>query len=536
MRKIKIISIILALVLMLGLISGCGVVEVSKFYDTSKVEKTYKKDKAYTTYERIDNDGQLVGCFDNLLLFKKVVENDNVWTYYDSAKKLVLLTESYPTSYHNDLGFVKCGEQGVVYSIFNWVDENQTSQYKIIIRDLNGVFIKDAVTTDINVINFLIPTVNLDLVKIGNDFYRLDRDDVYSLVARFFDSSVIPEFTAKNGDNYYCINEGNIRIFDKNLTLRLDYTAPTFANNVTYSILDNGNVLFQYQYATSLLEEDYSFVLSAVPIILESYIIDVDSLEFDDVNLKHYISHLVSRNTLYSEENQLNFEYLESDIYNLAVICEISDKQIDYTNKLVSLKNNGKVKNYYNDLFVGQKPVEPSSKIHYNVPTPVAKDRYIIKNSLDQILLLDGNGRVIGDVTSYDYINNKYIIINGTIFDFSLNALASCNEYEIINSYYLQNSFLFTKTISNTKSYFLFANGEFRSIADGVIDTVSSAYKNVISLMNYETGKITVITENSNILFTTEASLYTSYITKDGNYVVNGYNSNTQKFETYLIK
>lgn len=539
MRKIKLISIILAVVLMLGLISGCGVVEVSKFYDTRKVEKSFKQNKAYSTYQRISNESELIGGFGNVLIFKDSYEANYVWTCYDYTKNYVVYSEVYPQSYECAIKYVDCGEHGgVFYTIYTWVDESQIPNYKLIVRDNNGFYIKDYLKHDMATIEKCIPTSNLDLVKINNEFYRIGKDGLYKLVSSFSDASTVPQFTAKNGENYYYINGENILVFDSSLTLKLDFTAPTYADKVNYSIMDNGNVLLQYQYYTSFVEKKYTFVdnNSATPVIMESYILDVDNGELDDVNLDYYVCNVLSRSTIYAKNTNLNFEVIDSDIYNLAVVCEIDDKQIDYTNKLVSLKNNGKLREYVNDLFVGQKPVEIYNNIYYNLPVAVTKNRYVIKNSLNQLLLVDDLGRVIGDITNYDYINNKYIVMDGLIYGFDLKAIADCSQYKIESYYYLQNSFLFSKGEGSLKQYYLFTNNQFVLIADASVDTVTSAYANAILIRNYETGRITAYTENLSVLFTSEADLYLQYVTANGSMVVSGYNSNTQKYETYLIK
>ncbi|MBO5714563.1 MAG: hypothetical protein J6R83_03980, partial [Clostridia bacterium] len=530
--------IAMVLVLLVSIFSGCGAVELSKFYNTDRIEKKFKEDVPYTTYSKLSYEDQIVDSFGNVIVFENSNATHNNWTFYDYAKGAVIYTESQPISYEGGIEFVACGEDGgVFYTWFAWVDGNNDEQYKISIHDLNGALIKEQQSKNEEEMRNLLPVENLDFIKIGNEFYRLNSDGEYQLIAKFADAGVVPELTAKNGENYYSIQGDELLVFDNKLNLKLEYSVPTYADDGNMFVLNDGDVLVQYSYAVLPTEGNYTCILDGQPTVVKSYFLDVESGKFDEIKLNYLALDVVSKNTIYAENDTgISFDLLDKSIKTLAVIAEIDGKQINYDYKLVSLKSNAKVKEPLDNLFIGQKSVELGAGVTYNVPIAVSKDRYVVENVLGQLLLIDDYGRIVGDITGYDYTNNKYIVINETIYDYELKEIASCKDYELVESCYLQNSFVFKKEVDGVQKYFLFTNGEYKLIGDIASATVRTAYKNALIVKNITSGKTSVYTENLDVMFTTDAEITIVTATLKGGLIVSGYNQTTSKYETYLIK
>ena len=542
MRKFKILSILMCLVLLVSAFTGCGTVEVSKLYDTGKIKKSYEKDVPYSTYSKLSYENKIVESFGNIIVFEDTNATQNIWTFYDYAKGSVVYTETQPASYDVDIEFVSCGENKGVFAMgYTWIDGNGKTQYKIAVRDLNGLLIKDFQSEKESEVEGLVPSSNLDLLKIGNEIYRLNKDDVYELVAKFSDASVIPTFEAKNGDNYYVLDTGKgaVTVYNKKLVMTGCYNFPSYANQLQCFILNNGDVLVQYQVAESLFSDDYTFVDEMVPITLVTQVIEVDSGEIEDKDLDHVIVGLQSRETLY-EDNviPLNYEFLKKNIKNGAIVQEIDDGKLDKTLKVVNLSNSGKIADRFDDVFVGQPnpTIISSTDVNLGLPNVINHERFVVSNVAGMITLTDASGRVIGDITAIDKMNNKYIVMNDTIYDYDLKEVASCKDYVILENYYLQNSFVFKKSVDGTLKYFLFTNGEFKLIANAYDVTILSAYKNVLTVKNNTSAKISVYTESLNVMFTTDATISLECVSEDGGLVLYGYNQTTSKYETYIIK
>lgn len=541
MKKLKILSIVMVLVLLVSAFAGCGTVEISKLYDTKKLEDMYEENVPYSTYSKLSYENQIVESFGDIIVFEEENATHYIWTFYNYATGTVVYTDTQPTSYDVDIEFVPVWEEGGVFAIcYSWVDGNGKTQYKIAVRALNGALVKEIQTEDILEVEELVPETNLDLLKIGNEFYRENDDGVYELVAKFSDASVIPEFDAKNGETYYVLDSSNktVTTYNKKLVMTGYYTFPSYATNLKSFVMNNGKVLVQYEVVEPIFADDYTFTVGTTPITLVTKIIDVENGEIDDKELEHVIIGLQSRETFYSDDLMpLNYEILKKSIKNGAIVNEINDGKLDESLKLVNLNNSGKISERFDDIFVGQPAPEISGNdVSLGLPEVITPDRFIAGNVAGMLSLTDAKGRVIGDITAMEAMNSKYFIMNDTIYDLDLKEVAECKDYEIVKSLYLQNSFVFSKNVDGTLKYFLFSNGEFKLIANASDATIQNSYKNVLIVKNNTSSKISVYNESLSVMFTTDANIVIKSASKDGGLVLSGYNATTSKYETYVIK
>lgn len=538
MKKVKILSVITAFVLLICTFVGCGGIKISSFYDVDKIAKETDFLKIANKVDKLSYDDQIVQSHDDVIVYKSSNATQSTWTFYNYVTKKVIHTETKNLTDTVTINFVSNDEDYVFAIKSSWVNGNGVTQYKITVHNADGTQIKEVQSEKSVDIARAYPVFNLDLLKIDNEFYR-QNNGVYRLVAIFTDSSVVPSFTAKNGKNYYYVeNEDSLVIetFDLNLNLKGYYTFPTYATEINYAILDNGNILVQYVVTESLLEDDYSFVASFIPVKLVSKIIDVQNGKSKDIDLKYLVYSVASKNTVYKESPMLlDYDYINDSVCNLAVISEIVDKQLDENKKIVNLNNSAKISDRFDSMFVGQTaPEEMYGYYMLNLPMPIINNRYIAENVIGQTLLLDEKGNTLGDITGATMSNYKYIIINDTIYDYDLKTVASCKDYDLYEEAFLYNSFIFTKTVDGTLKYYLFTEGQYKHITDFGSATITGSYGNLITIKNISTGIVSVYNERLEVLLTTVAKI--SEITDNNGYtVLHGYNDTTDKYETYVV-
>ncbi len=538
MKRVKILSVMLAFALIIGTFAGCGGIKISSFYDIDKIAKETDALKIVNKADKLSYEDQIVQSHDDVIVYKSSNATQSTWTFYNYIAKRVIHTETRNLTDNVTIGFVSNEEEYVFAINSSWMDGNGKTQYKLGVYNSDGTKIKEVQSEKSLDVIGAYPEFNLDLLKIGNEFYRQNKG-AYQLVATFTDGSVVPSFTAKNGKNYYYIQDDetlSIQTFDLNLNLSGYYTFPTYATEINYAILDNGNILVQYLVTESLLEDDYSFVASFIPVNLISKIINVENGKTKDVDLKYLVYAVASRNTLYKESPLLlEYDYISDSVNNCAIISEITDKQLDENLKVVSLDNSAKISDRFDNMFVGQPaPEEMFGYYTLNLPMPFTNNRYVVQNVIGQTLLLDEKGNTLGDITGATDVCLKYVIINGSIYDYNLNEVASCKDYDLYEDAYLYNSFIFTKTVDGTLKYYLFTDGQYKHITDFGSATITGSYGNLIVIKNVTTGMVSVYNEKLEVLLTTVAKI--SEITDNNGYtVLHGYNDTTAKYETYIV-
>lgn len=525
-KKLKILSLALVFTLFIGALAGCGGVAVSSLYNNKNVKEEASKVKILNSAEKLSFEDEMVKSFESVLVFKSTNATQETFTFYSVPNKKVIHTEVQNIGKIQAVEFVSgIEEEFVFYVASSYEDAEGKMQYQITVRGSDGVLIKEFVSDDATKAYEAIPEFNLDLLKIGDDFYRKNKKDVYKLVATIPSSEKIPEFYAKNGDLYYHYDDKALTVFNSDLQIVYDYKFPSYVEVVALSILNNGKVLIQYSVEVLDTEKDYDYIDESKPYKLISKIIDVKKDKIKEVDLDYGVILSYSRDTIYATSTGLNFETLNKSIDNFAYVYEIEEERVNETLKIVSLNNKLKIVERFDQMFAGQTAL----------PRILGVDRYEITNTYGQTYLLDGKGREVGDITSANFKNGKYIVMEDVIYDMNLAQVASCEDYEIVDTFKLHTSIIFKKTVAETVKYYLFTNGEFKHITDEGVSTILSANQNNIVLKNNENGKISVFNENLEQLFTTQAQVSLKLYCVDHGVVFSGYNAETSKYETYLV-
>ncbi len=535
MKKLKILSLALVFALVLGTLAGCSGISVSSLYNTKKVNELAGEVKMLNNAEKLAFDDELVDSFGDVLVFKSSSATHDTYTFYSVSSKSVIHTETQNINRIEEVELVGCVDGDFIFyvrSTFETVDGEP--QYRVAVFDSKGVQIKEFVSDSQDKADKAVPEFNLDLLKIGTEFYRKNRKGVYKLTATVSSSDLIPEFDARNGNLYYSFGNDAITVFNEKLEIVYYYQFPTYLVDAGISILNNGKILIQYSMQLLETDKNYDFIEGDIPVKLVSKIIDVKNDKVKEVDLDYLVA-LQSRDTLYAYGSSFNFEILKKSIDNIGYLLEIEEERLNETPKVASFNDKGKIVEKFDQMFEGQNSPEFGPYGTNGLPEVVGADRYSITNTLGQKILLDGKGNKVGDITDAIFLNGKYVIMDDGIYDMNLVEVASIKDYVFVTALgNLRTSMIFTKEVGGVQKYYLFTNGEFKYITDYGVSTVETG-ANYLILKNVETGIVSIFNENLEQILNTDAQISVKLYSAEYGVVLSGYNQTTSKYETYLI-
>ena len=370
-----------------------------------------------------------------------------------------------------------------------------------------------------------------DLIKADKDYYRLDEVGVWQKVYSGGGISAdLPSFSYSTDKYYYFAKENaddeleEIYAYDKDFKQVFSYKVPSFAENVVYGYLEDGNILLQYEYVEENLAEDYTYLkTSANPLeadkkmIVDTFILNVKSNKVKEIKVDYILLSVMPNN----EENTA----LDKSIKNVAYINKVEDKRIlDDSHDLlvVDLSNGGKVNKGLNRMFPGQQ-----SDLSYLV------NGYYCYMDLEwHIKLVDSEGKMIGDITNAEGVNGINLFTEDKIYDYNLAEVKDMNEYT------------FMEALNRSAIYRAKESGNMYLCADGIARKIASITDGEIYVSDYD-GKIYVIEKADGTykyfddlgveLLTTKANLECVGTLDDGRILFSGLNSETETNETYLF-
>lgn len=472
MRKFKLLSFVLVLTLLVGAMSGCFGSSISKIYNTKKVDELMTAEaRVLDTEEKLSVEGKCVGTIGtDIAVFESENASQQTLTFYSLSSRTTIASKSASVESVLDYEEMEVAESDYVFIVYIVSESDEEETYSFTIYDDKGATIRDFIGLDEEEAEEVYPTTNMDLLKIKDEYLRKNKEGYYATVATV-KGDVIPEFTYKNGKYYYAYNEDSMTLFVFNEELKLAryLELPTHVDDVEWFVMNNGNVLIQYELKVLDTSDDYDYLVenengSMQPVKLVSKIFNVKRDSLKEVDLDYRIARLVSRDTIVSG----NYDYGYNDgaaksLKNTGYIQEIKEERlVKDVYKYMAFNNKGEISENLDELFEGQEHGADG------VPEIVAVDRYAYTNVLGQSFLLNGKGEVVGDISGYEHMSNKYIIIDDVIYDMNLLQVAECGNYEYYRR--LGSAFVFTKTETTnsdtiTKTY-LFNNGQFTLIAE----------------------------------------------------------------------
>ncbi len=432
MKAIKILSLVLALVMLTATLAACGSYSKPSSVFADYVDET----PTYTTANQLSVDGSISANRSGIALVNDYTsDNKMISKLVDllGNKVLVEFTNTDTVTYSFELQTAAEAFYAVLITVDSTDAENVKTIYAL--YDQNGVKIAESDKIERNDIY-----VVCDLIAFGDSIYRVSPEGVITLAfeRKSFEGR-LPAAGDFTEDNYIYRNlsTGEIFFYDTEMNLCGYWKAPAHINldYMTAGILANGKALVQYVITLPADAKAFDVFDNGEKKDLVTLLVDTDG-DVKDLNCDYMFTEIVSRAAT-SGNRRGGFDgYYDESIENLAMGYEIVDGLVDksvYTRKCYVLSNSGKVKGaieiYDNQMFMSS----------YMPAAPIAKDTYIVVTAAKQILLIDGSGKLIADISvmvsmmggQTPYINEAYLILADAIYDFSMNKLYDLKEKEM---------------------------------------------------------------------------------------------------------
>ena len=226
----------------------------------------------------------------------------------------------------------------------------------------------------------------------------------------------------------YLFDDGEMIITDKQGAFVNGYNVESYADEVAFFVLENGNVVIQYLVKLPDDVEKYDVLIEETGLMgvtnnkadLVTKIFNVKRGTVKDAKVDFVIKSLYNRNTL--DRDSVNEKYK----YNLAGILRITDKRIDDSNvEMVSLSNRLAVKQDLSDI------VDGGMYARY-----VGGEKYAIYDRFGNLNIVTKNGKIEKTVPGGSIIGSTsdYIVTSDSVYDYDFNKLYDLkgNGYDVV--------------------------------------------------------------------------------------------------------
>ena len=301
------------------------------------------------------------------------------------------------------------------------VDGSTTTTYALL--DATG---KELATKNDKEFNIL--SLSNGLLAIDGKVYSTKNDTLTAL----FDLGMkeIPDCDVLTDVYNYCIDYDVALVYDQKFDLVTYVKADSNADDTTFYVLNDGNILIVNEYQLLDDAEEYDYALGVEKYNVDHYIFNIETQQSTYVELDFIIREIANT---YADGEYFTQVFVEGALENLAVISPIIDKTVDFSYTSVELVN------LNNELaVVGILPdVIPNQIGGANL---VADNRFMVANVAGQCFLVDETGKVIGEITGdmsdelpYEYADIfAFLLIDefGNVYDYDLNKLFNPEDYD----------------------------------------------------------------------------------------------------------
>ncbi len=240
----------------------------------------------------------------------------------------------------------------------------------------------------------------------GTEYYVKDGTVVYEgdnpLESDYFNAAV--EYLDRR---YYVIPNQMVFAFDNLGKPLYEFHRPSYAEDAHIFVLSNGNIFIQYTYET-IEGETYDYIRNNKQHKIVSILVNVERGTVSEPVIGYLVTDLENA---FTDEDF--YERYTDRVSNVAKIIDIANKRIDdnVSARYVVLSDS------LMELFAMRDVVSGALDI-----IRISADRNLVKTASGS-LLVAGDCTVIGQLNNYRYINEKYIVTSGKIYDHDLKAL-----------------------------------------------------------------------------------------------------------------
>ena len=534
-KKLVALALVLALAVSALSLAACGT-DFSKtyknIYSNKDLEQFFVDQKVLNSQKDLNLDFEGVIDEDegfNLGVFVKEGDNEKM-TYkvynFENDSVVATFTDTDTVRYYMDEDFINSLIIDMKFYDYFYVEKSttdattQTVKTEYFVYDANGNAIGSADE---------MPTTVFDTLFIGNDYYRIKKDKFEKAGSRAKNAMQLPEFDNLIDGKYYELNEEGdeyIAIYDNEFNMINYYKLPSYADLIEWGVLNDGNVIVQLACDVPETDSDYNVLfgngqqLTKYKVVTEIY--NVKKSEMKEIETTFLFNGNITAVNSFEGLNA-KFSY-GSSVENLARVAIITDKRVDQNSKYVSIKNNGEIDQILFEDFVGQ---------NGNGVRPLFSGNFVVYTE-DGSKLLNEKGKVIADVTDARF-NNKYIVLDGKIYDHDFKELATFDEEKF--NVQLMNNTVVLNSVENNKQYKLFVNGAFKEITLAEDETIVGGAERyyVIRKVTADATTYTYYNENGEALLTTALVLEKIGTTRNGKILFEGFDAANDKIVNIVL-
>ena len=536
MKKMKVFSLVLALLLALPMLAGCSLlnrtpdeVPLADLLDGSG----YENDPVvYSGVDKLNafEDASIYDYSGDLVLLRKADYDSGDWAEKYIVYNLNTNSTVY-SEYLNDMHRIEIELYSYfgadMFTVRTYEYSHELFDYEITSRK---TALYDAKGTRIALVDGITsPDTMMDYVVFDNKYYSVNERGTldFAFNRSDFGVSLQGSVFATTDNYYYSSSSGSYRVYDKKLNLISSYYTPSYAESLgNPMVLEDGKMFLQYAYEVEEEARVYDLFLEGQKMNLVTVLIDPATGDAEEEKFDYVV---------FAEDMDEENSGLKDDVHNLAYIVPIEDHRINFS---------------ANNLKLAM--IDADCKISYvtgvngSIVTSVEQiDRnvWMVGDAEGREFLIDENVNVIGEVSGYSQMNDKYFLTNGRIYDYGLNMRTDYGAQMLTLEHVFTQSVLLTGA---DNKLVLYANGDsktligegvnnmsYRLLSDGVIvrDVSDSEYK--IKVYNQNGELVRTLTYDRSI----ESMDITSLSSGKQILTVTYWNSEYYEYETeyYLI-
>lgn len=245
----------------------------------------------------------------------------------------------------------------------------------------------------------------------ANKYGELEEDGYVPLFYSFNKVSHVTE------DYYYETGSAGVTVYNRDFEHVNSYTF--VHSDVTYVVLENGNLLVQYRLREPDDAKKYDYVDSnGDKMSLQTLIWKPKSGKTKEIKLDLALLGGYGRD-LHGNLSLNNGDALDESIKNVVVGYEIEEKRLISDTVVYSLSNAGKLKKQLNNTI----PSQSTSLLR-----AVSYDRYLVSTDMGVNLLLDKRGEILCNLPTSNSWGETYIFFNNCFYDYDMNLLLDLGD------------------------------------------------------------------------------------------------------------
>lgn len=432
------------------------------FYANKEYEDSYPTLAKFEEVEKLDGYTYKNSNYEMIVVETK--DGDKV-KFYNVEKDYFVLT--LEENYLDDYTFFTVSGNTFVITVEE--DYNVEDTYYTNVYDANGnLMLSKKGYSDLGADKVV--TTSTDLFQFDKKIYRVDNNGgIFPVVTNPF-YGTLPSFSFRTAEYYYIVGSSDVAVYDQSLNCVFNWSIP-YSTYLDCNIvaLSEENFLVQVLEVLPDTETKYDILSDdGEKCKLTSTVVDVKTGKEKTVKLDYLVAYVMySDNQVYSNDTM---DFVSDKIENIAYICYIKDhKLLDNEYELVALKGKDASVDF---------AIAPEFD---NLPTEYAENRYIYTTDNGERYLIDAAGKTISKfasgATTNASSNEKYIVMDGKIYNYDLNEIYDCaaNKKEVVDV--LGHCVILRDSVGENKEYYLYtANGEVSEIANYFTSDLVSFY------------------------------------------------------------